>query len=97
MLAGGVAREEPLEERLTALADDPSTPPTVLVTHHVEEIPRGFTHALLLRAGRIVGAGPIDAILTAPALSEAFGLALELDRRAGRYAARANEGAPVAR
>jgi iron complex transport system ATP-binding protein len=69
----------------------------VLVTHHVEEIPAGFTHALLLRAGRIVGAGPIDAILTAPALSEAFGLALDLDRRAGRYAARAAEGAPAAR
>ena len=54
------ARED-LVARLAALADDPSTPPTVLVTHHVEEIPRGFTHALLLRAGRIVAAGPIDA------------------------------------
>jgi iron complex transport system ATP-binding protein len=90
------ARED-LVARLAALADDPSTPPTVLVTHHVEEIPRGFTHALLLRAGRIVGAGPIDAVLTASALSEAFGLALELDRRAGRYAARAADVAPVAR
>jgi iron complex transport system ATP-binding protein len=91
------ARED-LVARLTSLADDPSTPPTVLVTHHVEEIPRGFTHALLLRAGRIVEAGPIDTALTAPALSEAFGLALELDRRAGRYAARAAAAAaPVAR
>jgi iron complex transport system ATP-binding protein len=90
------ARED-LVARLTSLADDPSTPPTVLVTHHVEEIPRGFTHALLLRAGRIVEAGPIDTVLTAPALSEAFGLALELDRRAGRYAARAAAAAPVAR
>jgi iron complex transport system ATP-binding protein len=90
------AREE-LVARLAALADDPSTPPTVLVTHHVEEIPRGFTHALLLRAGRVVDAGPIDTVLTAPALSAAFGLALELDRRAGRYAARAAAGVPEAR
>ena len=88
------ARED-LVARLAALADDPSTPPTVLVTHHVEEIPRGFTHALLLRAGRVVAAGPIDAVLTAPALSEAFGLALDLDRRGGRYAARAADVAPL--
>ena len=57
---------------------------------------RGFTHALLLRAGRVVGAGPIDDVLTAPALSDLFGLALRLDRRGGRFAARAAEGAPVA-
>ncbi len=82
------ARED-LVARLTDLADDPTTPPTVLVTHHVEEIPRGFTHALLLRAGRVAAAGPIDAVLTAPALSDVFGLALDLDRRDGRYAARA--------
>lgn len=83
------ARED-LVARLTDLAGDPTTPPTVLVTHHVEEIPRGFTHALLLRAGRIVVAGPIDGVLTAAALSEAFGLPLDLDRRDGRYAARAS-------
>jgi iron complex transport system ATP-binding protein len=82
------ARED-LVARLSDLAADPSTPPTVLVTHHVEEIPRGFTHALLLRDGRIVAAGPIASVLTAPALSEVFGLALDLDRRDGRYAARA--------
>jgi len=88
------ARED-LVARLTDLADDPTTPPTVLVTHHVEEIPRGFTHALLLRAGRIVTAGPIDEVLTATALTEVFGLALDLDRRDGRYAARAAPTAPV--
>jgi len=82
------ARED-LVARLAHLADDPSTPPTVLVTHHVEEIPPGFTHALVLRAGRVVAAGPIAEVLTAETLSAAFGLPLLLDRRDGRYAARA--------
>jgi iron complex transport system ATP-binding protein len=85
------ARED-LVARLAGLAADPTTPPTVLVTHHVEEIPRGFTHALLLREGRIVVAGPIDEVLTAPALSDVFGLPLVLDRRDGRFAARADGG-----
>jgi iron complex transport system ATP-binding protein len=61
----------------------------VLVTHHVEEVPPGFTHALLLRRGRVVVAGPIDDVLTADSLSDTFGLDLRLDRRDGRYAARA--------
>jgi iron complex transport system ATP-binding protein len=81
-------REE-LIARLAALARDPGTPPTVLVTHHVEEIPPGFTHALLLRGGRAVAAGPLDAVLTAEALGRLFGLPLVLDRRDGRWAARA--------
>jgi iron complex transport system ATP-binding protein len=83
------ARED-LVGRLAALADDPTTPPTVLVTHHVEEIPPGFTHALALRAGRVVAAGPLADVVTAPTLSATFGLALHLDRRDGRFAARAS-------
>jgi iron complex transport system ATP-binding protein len=82
------ARED-LVARLGRLADDPATPPTVLVTHHVEEVPPGFTHALLLRRGRVLAAGAIGDVLTAEALSAAFGLALEVDRRDGRYTARA--------
>jgi iron complex transport system ATP-binding protein len=85
------ARED-LVQRLAHLADDAGTPPTVLVTHHVEEIPPGFTHALLLRDGRVVAAGPIDRVLDAAALSATFGLALQLDRRDGRFAARAAAG-----
>jgi iron complex transport system ATP-binding protein len=61
----------------------------VLVTHHVEEIPPGFTHALLLKQGRIVAAGPIADALTAQTLSDTFDLALSLDHREGRYSARA--------
>jgi iron complex transport system ATP-binding protein len=82
------ARED-LVARLAHLADDDATPPTVLVTHHVEEIPPGFTHALLLRDGRTVAAGGIGDVLTAEALSETFGLPLRLDVQDGRYAARA--------
>ncbi len=74
--------------RMADLAADPATPPLVLVTHHVEEIPEGFTNALLMGDGRIVAAGPIDDVLTAEALSELFGLPLALDHRGGRFAAR---------
>ena len=59
------------------------------MTHHVEEILAGFTHVLLLRGGRVVAAGPIQTTLTATALAETFGLALELGRTADRWTARA--------
>src|SRR4029450_10790238 len=81
------ARED-LVTRLAALAGDPATPPPVLVTHHVEEIPAGFTPALLLRDGGVVAQGPLGSVLTAEALSDTFGLALALDRRGGRYGGR---------
>ena len=61
----------------------------VLVTHHVEEIPPGFTHALLLKQGRIVAAGPMDEALTSETLSDTFDLALSLKQEDGRYTARA--------
>jgi iron complex transport system ATP-binding protein len=81
-------REE-LVSTLADLARDPATPPTVLVTHHLEEIPPGFTHVLLLTAGRVVGAGPLDEVLTAPALSACFGIDLDVDRVDDRWSARA--------
>jgi iron complex transport system ATP-binding protein len=81
-------REE-LVAQLAELAADPEAPTMVLVTHHVEEIPPGFTHALLLRAGRIVAAGLTEQVLTPENLSTAFGLPLALDRVGGRYFARA--------
>ena len=62
--------------------------PTVIVTHHVDEIPLATTHALLMRDGRAVASGPADTVLTAPSLSECFGLELEVERRAnGRLTA----------
>lgn len=78
---------EDLVTRLSALASDPAVAPTVLVTHHVEEIPEGFTHALLLRDGAVLAAGPLDDVLTPASLSDCFGLALHLERRGGRWAA----------
>jgi iron complex transport system ATP-binding protein len=80
---------EALLRLLARLAADPDAPTLVLVTHHVEEIPPGFTHALLLRAGRVVSAGPLAEALTGRALSRCFGLPLVVTSEAGRYAARA--------
>ena len=80
---------EDLLLRLSALAHDPATPPLVLVTHHADEIPDGFTHALVLGDGRVVAQGPIHDVLTGPVLSEAFALPLAVEHRDGRWAARA--------
>jgi iron complex transport system ATP-binding protein len=80
---------EDLIARMTDLATDATTPPLILVTHHVEEIPPGFTHALLVGDGRIAAQGPIGDVLTADALSDLFGLPLALAHHEGRYAARA--------
>lgn len=79
------------EQMVTALgelATDQYAPPLVLVTHHVDEVPAGITHALLLRDGSALAQGPIDDVLTAEALSECFDLPLALERRAdGRLTA----------
>lgn len=80
------------EELLTLLGDyttQPFAPAMVMVTHHVEEIPPGFTHVLLLRNGKQVAAGPIAETLTPQALSETFGVPIALASVGGRYAARA--------
>lgn len=82
------ARER-LVRRLQEIADDTSEPPVVFVTHHVEEIPPGFGHLLLLRRGRAVAAGPIADMLTSAHLSTTFDLPVEVEHRAGRYVARA--------
>jgi iron complex transport system ATP-binding protein len=84
-----VGGRERLVARLGRLADDPLAPPIVLVTHHVEEIPAGFTHILLLRQGRVVVAGAIADALRADTLSACFGLALGLAGEAGRWTCRA--------
>ncbi|WP_007023493.1 ABC transporter ATP-binding protein [Saccharomonospora iraqiensis] len=79
---------EDLVARLSALALDPDAPAMTLVTHHVEEIPPGFTHALLLSEGRAVASGLLDDVLTGENLSETFGQDLELHRSGDRYFAR---------
>jgi iron complex transport system ATP-binding protein len=80
---------EDLVARLAALAADPDSPALVLVTHHVEEIPPGFTHALLLRGGGVVAQGLLGDTLTSANLSETFGVRLRVVRSAGRFTARA--------
>ncbi|MGK8523597.1 ABC transporter ATP-binding protein [Nocardia asteroides] len=80
-------REE-LVERLGDLAADPEAPAIVLVTHHVEEIPPGFTHGLLLNEGEVVAQGLLSDVLTAENLSDAFRQSIALDRVDGRYFAR---------
>ncbi|HEY3503058.1 MAG TPA: ABC transporter ATP-binding protein [Actinocatenispora sp.] len=80
---------EDLVHRLSALALDPDAPATVLVTHHVEEIPPGFTHALLLRDGGVVAAGPAPEVITGEHLSKTFGLPLAVNRIGDRYTAQA--------
>lgn len=80
-------REE-LVSRLAALAADPDSPTLVMVTHHVEEIPPGFTHALLLREGTAVAQGLLGDTLTDALLTETFGLPLNVSYRDGRFTAR---------
>jgi iron complex transport system ATP-binding protein len=78
---------EDLVGRLAALAADPDAPASVLVTHHVEEIPVGYSHGLLLREGGVVAAGLLEDVLTDENLSATFGLPLAVQRRRGRYTA----------
>ncbi|GAB2588417.1 ABC transporter ATP-binding protein [Kribbella endophytica] len=80
---------EQLVRSLSSIATAEGAPAMVLVTHHVEEIPPGFTHAMLLKQGRVVAAGPIDQALTSETLSDTFDLALTLQHSDGRYTARA--------
>ncbi|HEX6877336.1 MAG TPA: ABC transporter ATP-binding protein [Nocardioidaceae bacterium] len=79
---------EDLVSTLSVLAMDELSPATVLVSHHVEEIPPGFTHAMLLRKGRVVASGPMEHVLTAEIISATFGMPLQLRHEDGRWAAR---------
>ena len=78
---------EDLLRRLSALASNPKAPAMVLVTHHVEEVPDGFTHAMLLRRGAVLTAGPIDEVFTAKNLSRCFGVPLAIERHERRWRA----------
>ncbi|MGI8761174.1 MAG: ABC transporter ATP-binding protein [Jatrophihabitantaceae bacterium] len=80
---------EDLIRRLTRFAADPEAPASVLVTHHVEELPPGTSHVLLLRAGAVVASGLARDVLTDAHLSDTFGLPLHVERREGRWYARA--------
>ncbi|MDO5084705.1 ATP-binding cassette domain-containing protein [Arachnia propionica] len=85
-----LAGREALVTTLGELFLDPCAPATMLVTHHVEEIPDGVTHCLLMAGARVLAAGPLEETLTDANLSAAFGMDLVVSRSAdGRWGARA--------
>jgi len=83
------ARER-LVTRVADLGADASAPPFVLVTHHVEEIPPGTTHAALMRHGHMVAVGPVDDVLRSEDVSACFDTAVAVERRDGRWTARSS-------
>lgn len=84
-----LAAREHTVKTIGDFASSPAAPAIIMVTHHLEEIPAGFTHALLLRDGAVYAAGPIEHTLTSNKVSEAFGIDVTVDRVGSRYTARA--------
>jgi iron complex transport system ATP-binding protein len=80
---------EDLLRRIESLSKDPLAPATVIVTHHIEEIPVGTTHALLLREGAVVAQGDVASVITDQNLTLAYGLAITVQTEGGRFFARA--------
>jgi len=80
---------EDLIRRLTRFAADPDAPASVLVTHHVEELPPGISHVMLMRDGAVVASGLAREVLRDAGLTETFGLPIHVWRRGGRWYARA--------
>jgi len=79
---------EDLVSTLSVLAMDEASPTTILVSHHVEEIPPGFTHGMMLRGGKVVAQGPLEHVMTEEVVSATFGMPLVLSHEDGRWAAR---------
>jgi iron complex transport system ATP-binding protein len=84
-----LAAREQTVNLLGQYAVSPYAPAIVMVTHHLEEIPEGFTHAMILVDGQVFASGEIQHVLTSTNISEAFGLNIEVDQFEGRYRARA--------
>lgn len=80
-----LAGREDILQRITQLLDSANAPASVIVTHHIEEIPIGTTHALLLKAGEVHATGPIAQTLTSQTLSSLYGIDISLNIEAGRY------------
>ena len=79
---------EDLLKRVSIFASDPLAPASILVTHHIEEIPAGTTHALILKAGGIAVSGPIGDVITSEHISAIFGLPITVVREGDRFFAR---------
>lgn len=80
---------EDLLKRIEVFSRDPFAPATVIVTHHIEEIPVGTTHALLLKEGKVVAQGEISTVISDSNLSIAYGIPIAVEVLNGRYFARA--------
>jgi iron complex transport system ATP-binding protein len=80
---------EDLVRRIARLAADGTAPTMVIVTHHVEEVPAGFTHAMLMRRGSVLAAGRLERVFTEENLSKCFGVPLAIEHRNSRWSARA--------
>lgn len=80
---------EDLLTRFDLLANDPYAPATLIITHHIEEIPAGSTHALLLKSGKVVGSGPIATVITSENLSVAYDMPISVSIMNNRYSANA--------
>lgn len=79
---------EDLLARFSAFAADPHAPAMVIVTHHIEEIPAGTTHALILHNGKIAASGPVAEVITSEHISAIFGLPITVSREGERFFAR---------
>ena len=84
-----VGGREDLLRRFAQFSNDPTAPASVLVTHHIEEIPIGTTHAILLKEGKIAVSGPVHSVITTEHVSAVFGLPIEVVHESSRFFARA--------
>jgi iron complex transport system ATP-binding protein len=84
-----VGGREDLLRRFAQFSNDPTAPSSVLVTHHIEEIPIGTTHAILLKEGKIAVSGPVHSVITTEHVSAVFGLPIEVVHESSRFFARA--------
>ncbi len=87
-----VAAREQMIDTITGLPDAIGGLTTIMVTHHFEELPPSTTHAALLRNGRLLAAGPVEAVLTTELITECFDHPLQVERRAGRWSVTARRG-----
>lgn len=84
-----VGGREDLLKRFAQFSEDPSAPVSVLVTHHIEEIPAGTTHAILLKEGKIAVSGPVQSVVTSEHISAVFGISIAVTHESSRFFARA--------
>lgn len=84
------AREHTIEV-LSSYAQAPTAPAIVMVTHHIEEIPAGFTHALILSKGQVFAAGELSSTITTEKVSQAFGYPLQVTQENGRFRIRSGK------